>query len=401
MLLSVFTPSHDTKHLKETYDSLSMQQHTEWEWIIGLNGEAKLPNDECFHKDKRVKPFNLRTTKADIGALKYTCCQRAIGEVLVELDHDDLLWPDVMTHIVKAIEDGADFVFSDAASYDEEKNRPVWYNLQHGWETYAVKLYGKALIATRNFPITPRSLCEVYYAPDHVRCWRKSFYDKIGGHDMALSVGDDHDLICRSYIARGKFAHTGTVGYVYRFHPGNTVKVRSALIQKQTQANKAKYIHKLIDEWGRREKLRFINLETHVEWQENLPQLQNVKSDSVSCIRAYNVLHWIPQEKVSEVFEEFYRVLAPGGWICCQVYSTNGPGAFVPCANSYWNLLTFDYFCDRQRALEIQPFRGRFQLVQCYEAYANISREKAINRISVYADLCAIKNQRQAGLVLI
>lgn len=401
MLLSIFTPTHNTQHLKEVYDSLEMQQHTEWEWLIGLNGGAQLPSDECFCRDERIKVFDLQVSKANIGALKYACCQRARGETLVELDHDDILWPDVLTHVAKHTTDGADFIFSDAASFDDEKQRPVWYSGDHGWETYPIKLYARELVAVRNFPVTARSLCEVYYAPDHVRCWRKSFYDKIGGHDISLSVGDDHDLICRSYIAKGKFAHTGTVGYVYRYHPGNTVKARNAAIQVQTQVNRGRYLHQLIDEWSRRQNLDFLNLAKHVEWMDNIPQLHDFKSNSMGCIRAYNVLHWIPQEHVPKVIEEFYRILAPGGWLCCQVGSTNGPGGFLPSAKSHWNILTFDYFCNKQRALEIQPFRGRFQRVQCYEAYVDKQRDKPLHKISVYADLCAIKNQRQPGVVYI
>jgi SAM-dependent methyltransferase len=401
VLLSIFTPTHDTKHLKEAYDSIELQQHHDWEWIIGLNGGARLPDDEVFHKDPRIKPFDLSVTSANIGALKYACCQRAKGETLIELDHDDLLWPDVLTHIAAKTQDGADFIFSDAACYDDSKEQPVGYSSDHGWETYPVKLYGRELLATRNFPVTPRSLCEVYYAPDHVRCWRKSFYDKIGGHDISLSVCDDHDLVCRSYIAHGKFAHTGTVGYVYRFHPGNTVKARNARIQQQCRNNRAKYIHKLVDEWVGRQKLLYVNLERNVEWMDNVPILKGIKTGSVGCIRAYNVLHWIPQEQVPQVMEEFHRILTPGGWLCCQVWSTNGPGGFNPSAKSYWNMPTFEYFCDKRRALEIQPYRGRFQSVQCYEAYADSNNDRTWKRISTYADLCAIKDQRQPGVVLI
>jgi glycosyltransferase involved in cell wall biosynthesis len=401
VLLSIFTPTNDTKYLKEVYDSLAKQDHQDWEWIIGLNGGAHMPSDEVFLKDARIKPFTLHAGTSNIGALKYACCQRATGEMLVELDHDDLLWPGVLTAICKKAAQGADFVFSDAASYDEDAQKPVWFNGDHGWETYPAKLYGQSLAVTRNFPITARSLCEVYYAPDHIRCWRRSFYNSIGGHDVTLSVGDDHDLICRSYIAHGKFLHTGTVGYIYRFHPNNTVKARNAQIQVQTQKNRMKYLHKLIDEWTARERLQFLDLEKHIEWMDNMPELQHTKTNSVGCIRAYGSLPWIPQEKVPQVFEEFYRVLAPGGWLCCQAYSTDGPGAFVPTAHSYWNELTFEYFCNKKKALEIQPYRGRFQKVQCWTAFAKPKVDKPLRRKSVYADLCAIKDQRQPGLVFI
>lgn len=399
MLLSIFTPTHDPHYLVEAYQSLEIQEHTEWEWIVGLNGGAQLPSDPCF-QDPRVKVRNLATATSNIGELKKACCQYAAGEVLVELDHDDVLWPDVLTHIARCADKGADFIYSDAASYDTIGQHPVCYSFEHGWEAYSVHLYGRELLAIRNFPITARSLCDIFYSPDHVRCWRRSFYEKIGGHDSSLAVGDDHDLICRSYIKGGKFAHTGTVGYVYRFHPDNTVKARNAAIQAQNAENRGKYIHQLIDKWCVNHGLGYADLEK-VEWMDNRPVLNGLTPGSVGCIRAYNVLHWVPQDDVPAVIEECYDVLAPGGWLCCRVPSTNGPAAFVPNARSHWNMLTFEYFCYKDKALCIQPFRGRFQRVQCYEAYVDPDRDAAFNRVSVWGDLCAIKGQRQPGQVFI
>ena len=40
MLVSVFTPSHDTRYLDLAYDSLAQQSLAEWEWIVLLNGKA-------------------------------------------------------------------------------------------------------------------------------------------------------------------------------------------------------------------------------------------------------------------------------------------------------------------------------------------------------------------------
>jgi hypothetical protein len=406
MLLSIFTPTHDVKHLQETYESLRVQDHGEWEWLVGLNGAARdfkgeFSDGSSLARESRVKIFKLPVFgSANVGALKAACCQRAQGEVLVELDHDDILVPGILPLVVSQFESGADFVYSDSASFESDSLKPVHYSDEHGWETYDFRLYEKELVATRTFPITPRSLCEVYYAPDHIRCWRRSFYNEIGGHDCSLSVGDDHDLVCRSYLARGVFAHTGTVGYVYRFHPGNTVKARNAKIQQQNNANRAKYTHNLIDEWCRRDGLLYVDLKK-VEWQEDLPMLQDVKTNSVGCIRAYSSLRHVPTAKVPGLFEEFFRILVPGGWLCIREYSTTGPGGFLPSSKSYWNTLSFEFFTDKSRALEIQPMRARFQKVQCYEAYADVATEQPSKAISVYADLCAVKNQRQPGIVKI
>ena len=36
--------------------------------------------------------------------------------------------------------------------------------------------------------------------PNHVRCWKKDFYHRIGGHNIELSVMDDMDLLIRTFL---------------------------------------------------------------------------------------------------------------------------------------------------------------------------------------------------------
>ena len=92
MLLSLFTPTHKPKFLLEAYHSIKLQDYRDWEWLITLNGEAKEIPDE-IKKDKRVKLIDGARDLHNIGALKRFTCERASGEVFVELDHDDLLMP--------------------------------------------------------------------------------------------------------------------------------------------------------------------------------------------------------------------------------------------------------------------------------------------------------------------
>ena len=49
--------------------------------------------------------------------------------------------------------------------------------------------------------------------PNHVRCWEKNFYHKIGGHNIDLSVADDMELIVRTFLY-GKMAKVNKVLYI-------------------------------------------------------------------------------------------------------------------------------------------------------------------------------------------
>src|SRR6185503_8677271 len=86
--ISLFTPSHDPSFLDETYRSIKEQSFTAWEWLILLNNGAEYRND-----DPRVEVVKDDTGIRDVGYLKRTACRQSSGDVLVEMDHDELLLP--------------------------------------------------------------------------------------------------------------------------------------------------------------------------------------------------------------------------------------------------------------------------------------------------------------------
>src|SRR4051794_315426 len=114
MLLSVFTPSHNTRFLDECYQSLLAQTHRDWEWIVMLNGRATdwAPGEA----DERVKVIRGRFPP-QVGMAKHAACELCTGEVLVELDHDDTLAPTCLEELAIAFEahEEAAFVFTDFA----------------------------------------------------------------------------------------------------------------------------------------------------------------------------------------------------------------------------------------------------------------------------------------------
>jgi ubiquinone/menaquinone biosynthesis C-methylase UbiE len=110
-------------------------------------------------------------------------------------------------------------------------------------------------------------------------------------------------------------------------------------------------------------------------------------------------LQFVAQKDVIAAMDEIYRVLVPGGWACISVPSTDGQGAFAPHHKSYWNSYTFAFFTDYEYARQLgEPTKFRFQRVRCFDAYPGKKFEIASVKYT-YADLCAIKGQRQPGLV--
>lgn len=407
MLLSVFTPTNNPQYLEDCLQSLEVQKYENWEWIVAPNGDAidALPSRVTRHQKTRVCPY---TGEAKIGALKRFCCEQAKGAVYIELDHDDLLVPGILEKIADAASRGAGFIYSDAAVFSEGQSpgkiHPIGYNENYGWETYSFRVYGKDFIATRAFDISARSLCEVYYAPDHVRCWSAEAYKRAGGHDAELEVGDDHDLICRTYLAGIKFAHTNSCGYLYRTHPGNTVKSHNAKIQEQQYANRDKYLYQLIDAWTAKHRLGYLDLRwgdssEHLEFTDDGVPTILCDDDIVGSIRAYDLVQRLNPTQVQQFMEECYRVLSPGGWLCLSAPSTAGAGGFQPYTKSFWNPTVIDTWCLREHADMMGNSKARFQKVRCF---TQISVDREIPNVPyVYADLCALKGQRQPGRVRI
>ena len=71
--------------------------------------------------------------------------------------------------------------------------------------------------------------------PNHVRAWSADVYRKIGGHRSDFSVGDDYELIVRTFLEAG-FCRIAACGYTQYRNTGffNHTNMRNALIQRMT-----------------------------------------------------------------------------------------------------------------------------------------------------------------------
>jgi glycosyltransferase involved in cell wall biosynthesis len=397
-LLSIFTPTNDPTHLFETYDSIKIQDYPHWEWVIVPNGDMSAPVPPEITQDERVRIVPDPGTDS-IGALKLAACQACKGDAFIELDHDDLLVPGILAKIAAAIDGGAGFVYSDSAVFNDGTLKTWAYSPTHGWESYDLRVYDKPFKATRTFELSPRSLCEVYYAPDHVRVWSRKAYEKTGGHDPSLPVADDHDLICRTYLAGEKFHYLDCCGYLYRYHEKNTVKQRGQQIQKLQAENRRKYLHPLAIEWSRRNDLKTFAFNEFLElvegWDET-PEL-DFPDNSVGHFVAWDCLQFLPPKAIVPFFNEAYRVLAPGGVLSLALPSADGLYAFQdPRHLSRFNANSLLYYTQKEFAKVNPEIKCQFQSIQTYTGFPSTLYEKH-NMLMVFSDLCALKGQRQPG----
>lgn len=396
MLFSVFTPCHNAKWLSEAHSSLLLQGQTNWEWILVPNKMSETDIPQHIRNDPRVRirPFQDSPIRG-IGALKRFACEQAAGDVLVELDYDDMLCPRTLEQIGREVDKGAGFIYSDTAVFGEKDLKAIGYDPSYGWQHYPVRIYGHLLWATKNFDLSARSLAEVHFAPDHVRCWTQAAYKQAGGHDPNLPVGDDHDLMCRTYLTGAKFAHTGHCGYMYRVHGNNSVSKYNREIQAIQAANRRRYTRLLVQAWAKRVDRDWADLGQWLRagWNPAEKELP-VEPNSLAYIQAYNVLQYLTAEDVVNFFNRAWEALMPGGWILLDVPSSDDMSVFQdPKHKSYHNRDSFQWYCNRDYARANPNIACRFQLVQAYDEPLRAYLPKGSPaKLYARADLMALKD---------
>jgi O-antigen biosynthesis protein len=157
------------------------------------------------------------------------------GDILVEVDHDDILTSDCLEELKKAFQEHPEcgFVYSDDATY-HMGDEFIPYSPAFGWTYENYDWNGKNLIAMKSFEPSSHAVSYIWYAPDHIRAWRRDIYHEIGGHNVDLSICDDHELMIRTYLVT-KFHHIHKVLYIYRITGDNSFlgKKRSNSNQNQ------------------------------------------------------------------------------------------------------------------------------------------------------------------------
>lgn len=376
MLASIFTPSHNIAFLEEAYHSLRNQTDPNWEMIALLNGKAK--DAEWKIEDNRVKIIRSDDQTGFVGKLKALACAEAKGDIMVELDHDDLLLPTALEKVKRAfVESGRDFVYSNSIYCNKEFKAIGRFDKSYGWKWKRHELEGNVVDEVISFDASPASLSKIWFAPDHVRSFTRALYEKVGGYAQDMRVLDDQDLMCRMY-QETSFHHINEPLYVYRVHGDNSWLKHNQEINNNVMALHDKYAEKLVIAEMKRKGKLLIELGGRMNAKEGFKTVDLKDADivynlnygiplpdnSVGVIRAMDVFEHLHDP--IQIMKECYRVLCPGGWIICQVPSTDGRGAFQdPTHRSFWNENSFFYYTDSRWAKYIDT-PVRFQAARLF-----------------------------------
>lgn len=410
---SVFTPTHDAKYLMRAAESLKSQTFKDYEWLVLPNAGVELPDLDKLPNCRIVETNN--PLAKNIGRYKKECCAAATGQVLVELDHDDELTPDCLQELYNAFKENGkiDFCYSNDADLDS-KLEPFTYSSKYGWDARPFEYNGRTIMEQLSFPPTAAAFSKIWFTPNHVRAWRKSFYDKIGGHNETLEILDDQDILARTYI-HGNVKLIDKCLYIYYRHEGNTCYgEKNKFIQSETLNIHDKYIYQLAEKWcdilgllkidlcgGHNSPKGYISVDLeNAMVKHDLNTRWPFEDGSVGIVRAHDALEHLKDP--IHIMKEAYRVIRPMGWFLTLTPSTDGRGAFQdPTHISFWNSNSFWYYTKAETAKYIGT-PVRFQANRIKNFFPNNYCEQH-NIMYVKADLLRLPNpdggMRVPGLV--
>lgn len=434
--MSIFTPTHNPRYLAELWSTLEGQTYQNWEWILVLNNGAVLSRDlrGKLEDDGRVRILDAGSHNAGVGYLKNMACRDAKGEILFELDHDDLLFPTAVEKTVAAFaaHPEASLVYSDTSQIntDGSANYDEW-NKANGWKYETIdyspplRLGGNSyaqLYRCVSMQPTPHNVALIWFAPNHLRAFRAEAYLQAGEYNAAQPHNDDQDLMCRLYQL-GDFVHIPEILYLQRMHPANTQRDPqiNANIQVMNWELYERYLQENVLAWARRRDLPCVELGSgnsptpgyvgidlvadgegiiRHDLSTGIPYDDN----SVAAIRCIDFLEHLPDKQF--IMDEIYRVLVPGGMLLSLTPSTDGRGAFQdPTHVSYWNENSFWYHTDRRYqhySPQTKAGHATFQVSRLRTFFPSPWHEQH-NISYVQANLIAIKGKmpRHGGELLV
>lgn len=207
-LISVAVPAFRTPEtfLIQMVESLLAQTYSNWELCIA-NGSPedtvmKGVLEQYMKKDSRIRVSELTENKGIAGNTN-AALEMAEGEFVGLLDHDDLLAPNALYEVVRALEADREL---DAVYTDEDK---VTTELDEHFQPHLKPDFNLDLLRSNNY------ICHFFVV-------RRSVVKKAGGFRQEFDGAQDHDFIFRCVEIARKVGHIPEILYHWRTHKAST-----------------------------------------------------------------------------------------------------------------------------------------------------------------------------------
>ena len=207
--ISIILPVYNTDpgYLDACINSVIAQSYVNWELCIvddASDRESTLNKLAEFEASRDARINITHSSKnGHISAASNLAIEKASGEFIALLDHDDLLWPNALFEIVQLLQThkDADFIYTDEDKIEKDGylHRDPYF--KPDWSPHLLE-------------------CINYIT--HFSVIRRQIVNEVGGFDKKLIGSQDWDLFLRVSEKTERIFHIPTIVYSWRIHQGST-----------------------------------------------------------------------------------------------------------------------------------------------------------------------------------
>ncbi|MCR4928834.1 MAG: glycosyltransferase [Lachnospiraceae bacterium] len=206
IVISILVPLYNTPEnfLKEMIESVTWQTYPYWELCLadGSDEEHSYVGEICqkYAADERIK-YEKLTKNEGISGNTNECLKMATGDYIGLFDHDDILHPSALFKYREAIDEGADYIYCDEATF------------QNGDINNMITVHFKPDYAIDNLRAN-NYIC-------HFSVFKRSLLNNTELFRTEYDGSQDHDMILRLTNLAKKVVHVQGIYYYWRAHAGS------------------------------------------------------------------------------------------------------------------------------------------------------------------------------------
>ena len=206
--ISILTPLFNTpkQFLIELIESVQAQTYSNWELCLcdASDNEHDYVQDVVLDYQKKDMRISYKKLEENKGISENTnaCIEVSTGQYFGLLDHDDILHPSALFEVMKCIEKGADFIYTDEVKFSgsiEDISNPLHFNCKGG--------FGIEELQSHNY------IC-------HFNVYSKELLSRLEQpyYRTEYDGSQDHDMVLRLTEKAYSIVHIPKVLYYWRFH---------------------------------------------------------------------------------------------------------------------------------------------------------------------------------------
>lgn len=237
--ISILLPTYNTalELLEECIKSVLAQSYENWQLCIADDASDNESVRKIIGRYSKLDPrieYVFRSKRGHISEASNSALKLAKGEFIALLDHDDILWPNALFEVVKAlnVSKSVKFLYSDEDKLEEDGENHV--------DPFFKPDYSPDYLRSINYIV-------------HFAVIKRSLAEKIGGFRKGVEGAQDWDLFLRitNNLANEEVMHIPKILYSWRKSAQSSASERSILgIKDYAFKNQKKVLENDLKERG-------------------------------------------------------------------------------------------------------------------------------------------------------